>query len=87
MVQYCILAWSANHPSLTKFTDNMSLLDSLAEQDLFKAEDAKMLKQAYCQFRDRGHKEALQGNKAIISQDELVEKRQQVAAIWQALML
>ncbi|NOQ15505.1 MAG: bifunctional [glutamate--ammonia ligase]-adenylyl-L-tyrosine phosphorylase/[glutamate--ammonia-ligase] adenylyltransferase [Methyloprofundus sp.] len=87
MVQYCILAWSANHPSLTKFTDNMSLLDSLAEQDLFKAEDAKMLKQAYCQFRDRGHKEALQGNKAIISQDELVEKRQQVAAIWQSLML
>jgi glutamate-ammonia-ligase adenylyltransferase len=87
MVQYCVLAWSATHPSLTKFTDNMRLLDSLAEQKLLNAADTKTLKRAYCQFRDRGHKEALQGNKAIISQDELVEKRQQVAAIWQALML
>ncbi len=87
MVQYCILAWAATYPSLTKVTDNMRLLDALATQNLLNADQAKTLKQAYCRFRDRAHKEALQGNKAIIAQDELLEQRQQVAAIWQLLML
>ncbi len=86
IVQFCILAWSEKHPELTQFTDNIRLLDSLAEQDLLSQEHAGILKHAYCVFRDRGHKETLQGNKALVMQGELVELRKQVVAIWKVLM-
>ena len=86
IVQFCILAWSEKNPGLTQFTDNMRLLDALAEQQLLNQEYVTTLKQAYCIFRDRGHKEALQGKKALLAQDELVEIREQVANIWQVLM-
>jgi len=86
IVQFCILAWSEKHPELTEFTDNMRLLDTLAEQQLLSQEHVDTLKQAYCIFRDRGHKEALQGNKALVAQEELVEIREQVAKIWQVLI-
>lgn len=86
IVQFFILAWSEKYPELTQFTDNMRLLDTLAEQQLLSPEDVTTLKRAYCIFRDRGHKEALQGNKAIVPQEELVEIREQVAKIWQVLM-
>ncbi len=87
IVQFCILAWSEKHPQLTQFTDNMRLLDALAEQQLLSQEYVTTLKKAYCIFRDRGHKEALQGKKALVAQEELVELRQQVADIWQDIML
>ncbi len=86
IVQFCVLAWAEKNPSLTTYTDNMRILDSLAEQELLSQEYVSTLKQAYCIFRDRGHKEALQGKKAIVEQGELVEIRQQVAGIWQAVM-
>lgn len=86
IVQFCILAWSEQTPELTQFTDNMRLLDSLAKHQLLSQEYVKTLQQAYCVFRDRGHKEALQENKALIPQEELVEIRKQVANIWQELM-
>ncbi|NOQ63555.1 MAG: bifunctional [glutamate--ammonia ligase]-adenylyl-L-tyrosine phosphorylase/[glutamate--ammonia-ligase] adenylyltransferase [Methyloprofundus sp.] len=87
IVQFCILAYAEAHPELTEFTDNMSLLDSLGEQKLLSLEEVTTLKRAYCIFRDRGHKEALQGNKALVANDELVELREQVARIWQGLMV
>jgi len=87
IVQFCILAWSEQHPKLTEFTDNMRLLDALADQQLLSQEYVTTLKQAYCIFRDRGHKEALQGNKALITQQELIDIREQVANIWQVLMI
>ena len=86
IVQYCILAYSEKHPELTQVTDNIHLLNTLAEQQLLSQEQVNTLKQAYVIFRDRGHKETLQGNKALIAQGELVEIREQVAAIWQDIM-
>ena len=87
IVQFCVLAWSAKYPSLTSVTDNMRVLDALAEQGLLNEEAVTTLKQAYCLFRNRGHEEALQGNKAVVAQDEFVDVRQQVAQLWQEIML
>jgi glutamate-ammonia-ligase adenylyltransferase len=86
IVQFCILAYSEKHPELTQVTDNINLLNTLAEQQLLSQENVTTLKQAYCIFRDQGHKETLQGNKALIEQDQLVEIREQVAKIWQIVM-
>jgi len=87
IVQYFVLADSGKYPVLTNFTDNMRLLDSLAEEKLIGEDAARVLKKSYCIFRDRGHKEALQGKKAVVNQNELLEWREQVAGLWQELML
>jgi len=86
IVQFCVLAWADKNPGLTTYTDNMRILDTLTELELLSQEYVSTLKQAYCIFRDRGHKKALQGKKVIVEQGELVEIRQQVVGIWQVLM-
>lgn len=86
IVQFCVLAWAEKNPELTQFTDNMRILTTLADEQLLSEEHVKVLKHAYVIFRDRGHKETLQDNKALISQEELVDIRQQVVDTWQVLM-
>ncbi|MDC9729201.1 MAG: bifunctional [glutamate--ammonia ligase]-adenylyl-L-tyrosine phosphorylase/[glutamate--ammonia-ligase] adenylyltransferase [Methyloprofundus sp.] len=86
MVQYLVLSFGNQHPELSDFTDNMRLLGQLTTLKLLTPEQACSLESAYCTFRDRGHKEALQDNKAMIPQEELIEARQKVAQIWQTLM-
>ncbi len=86
MVQFCILAEAVNHPSLTTYTDNVRLLEGLCEQGLITQETANTLKQAYLTYRDRGHKQVLQGDTAVIDEDEVADLRSQVEAIWQVMM-
>ena len=86
IVQYLVLAFSHQHPELSSVTDNIRLLGKLAELKLLTLEQANSLESAYCIFRDRGHKEALQENKPMIPQTELVETRTKIANIWQQLM-
>jgi glutamate-ammonia-ligase adenylyltransferase len=86
IVQYLVLCFSHKHPDLTDVTDNMRLLDKLAKLKQLTFEQANSLESAYCTFRDRGHKEALQENKAMIPQNELLEVRTQVVNIWQEIM-
>jgi glutamate-ammonia-ligase adenylyltransferase len=86
IVQYFVLSFSHQYPELTYHTDNISILMKLEELKLLTFEQANSLETAYCIFRRRGHKEALQENKAMIPQIELVEVRTKVANIWQELM-
>lgn len=87
IVQYCVLAYAETHPKLTQLTDNLCLLEILTQQQLLSQEYTNILKQAYCTFRDRVHKETLQRNKALIPQEDFVKLRQQVTAVWQDIML
>jgi len=86
MVQFFVLSSATKYPELTNVTDNMRLLDKLSELGLLTKDQKNTLKTAYCIFRDRGHKEALQDNKAMVPQAELVEIRTAVASIWQELI-
>jgi len=86
MVQYFVLSLAEQHKVLTEVTDNISLLATLAELNILTQDQASTLESAYCLFRDRGHKEALQGNKAMIPQNELLESRAAVAELWSLFM-
>ena len=86
MVQFAILAEAASHSTLTTYTDNVRLLEGLCEQGLITQETADTLKQAYLTYRDRGHKQVLQGDKAVIDEAEVADLRTQVESIWQAMM-
>lgn len=86
IVQFGVLAEAANQSGLATFTDNVRLLEGLAAHGFIKTEDAALLKQAYCSYRDYGHHQVLQGESATASDDEFQELRAQVDRIWQQIM-
>jgi glutamate-ammonia-ligase adenylyltransferase len=62
------------------------LIAALQQHGFFSEQQAKQLTQAYCTLRDYGHKRVLQGDKALIDEQELLELREQVAQLWQNIM-
>jgi glutamate-ammonia-ligase adenylyltransferase len=48
--------------------------------------DAETLKTAYCTYRDFGHKQVLQGDKAVIAEAEVAKMSTQVEQIWREYM-
>jgi glutamate-ammonia-ligase adenylyltransferase len=86
MVQFGILANAAEAADLTIFTDNVRLLESLQNAEVISEANMKILKKAYCAYRDAGHKRVLQGDKAIIEAENFVDLREQISQIWQTTM-
>lgn len=86
IVQFGILALAAENPQLVTYTDNVRLLEALQMQGFIDAETAALLKKAYCAYRDRGHRETLQEQRAVVDTADFVELRTQVERVWQALM-
>ncbi|MBT9098018.1 bifunctional [glutamate--ammonia ligase]-adenylyl-L-tyrosine phosphorylase/[glutamate--ammonia-ligase] adenylyltransferase [Methylovulum psychrotolerans] len=86
IVQFLVLAYAFNYPRLTFYTDNMRLLDSLASTAKLPQSTVDTLKTAYCFYRDKGHKQALQDNNALIDQAEVAELSLLVGEIWDQLL-
>ena len=86
IVQFNILANAEKNKTLTNTTDNASLLDELTSQGIIPKEQAEFLKESYYQYRDYGHKQVLQGKRAIATVDEFTERRTQVTNIWHEYM-
>jgi len=86
IVQFKVLTNTCKNKALINYTDNVRLLDELARYDLMGKEDAQLLKNAYCQYRNYGHRQVLQGKRAVASNNEFVELRTQVEKIWHDYM-
>lgn len=86
IVQYGVLGWAAEHPGLCEYTDNIRLLERLAEYGVLKSEEAALLADAYRAYRSRLHRLALQNAPGIVAEDELAEFRSGVERIWTAVM-
>jgi glutamate-ammonia-ligase adenylyltransferase len=86
IVQFGILAKTAEHPDLATYTDNVRLLEGLANAGFMTAEDAGFLKRAYCSYRDYGHHQVLQNQSAMASQGEFIELREGVERLWEQFM-
>lgn len=87
MVQYGVLRWAHKHPGLLDWTDNIRLLDRLAEADLLHDRRAERLASAYQAFRAAYHRNALQELPGLVPVDRLTEERRMVIDIWDDLML
>lgn len=86
MVQYGILANTAQQPTLATYSDNVRQLEGLAEYGFLSADDAAALKRAYCGYRDYGHHQVLQNQSATASAADFIEQRAEVERIWAMLM-
>ncbi|MEF8834423.1 MAG: bifunctional glutamine synthetase adenylyltransferase/deadenyltransferase, partial [Halofilum sp. (in: g-proteobacteria)] len=83
MVQYSVLAGASEAPALVVYSDNIRLLEALAEAGEFSADDAQLLIDAYRTFRARIHRLALLDEPAVVDPDpELAEYREAVARLW-----
>jgi [glutamine synthetase] adenylyltransferase / [glutamine synthetase]-adenylyl-L-tyrosine phosphorylase len=86
MVQFGVLNWAHKTPALTQYTDNVRLLDSLAQQSLqsafLTAQDAEVLADIYRRYRAEVHRLVLQDKKALIVDSLFVTERDQVVALW-----
>lgn len=86
IVQFGVLAKACHNPELTVYTDNVRLLAGLQHQGFMQTDDANLLKQAYCAYRDYGHHQTLQGQNATAEHGQFAELRRQVDRIWQAFI-
>ncbi|MDY0136151.1 MAG: bifunctional [glutamate--ammonia ligase]-adenylyl-L-tyrosine phosphorylase/[glutamate--ammonia-ligase] adenylyltransferase [Thiomicrospira sp.] len=86
MVQYLVLAFSHQHPSLAIWSDNMRILDALKSCGLLSLHAIEQLQNNYRAYRATYHRLALQKEKAILDAKTFRAERDQVAAIWQDLM-
>lgn len=86
MVQFGILAETARNQALAAFTDNVRLLNGLQQHGFISQSDAEALRAAYCSYRDYGHHQVLQGDKATAQSDQFQSLRDEVARIWALIM-
>ncbi|WP_338806630.1 bifunctional [glutamate--ammonia ligase]-adenylyl-L-tyrosine phosphorylase/[glutamate--ammonia-ligase] adenylyltransferase [Pseudomonas chlororaphis] len=87
MVQYAALAWSQEHPSLLRYTDNIRILEGLEEVGLMPATDASLLREVYKAYRSAAHRQALQNEAGVIAGDQFASERREVLRIWRELGL
>jgi len=86
MVQYAVLRWAAAYPALTRWSDNIRILETLAGLDLLPAGAAEDMTEAYKALRAAYHRSCLQDEPTRVADDRLVAERARIKALWQELM-
>ena len=86
LVQFGVLSGAHTRVALAAWTDVVRLLETLAAVDFIRTEDARILHEAYCRFRERTHRAALQETPSTVPSGEYAELRSQVRRIWRDVM-
>ncbi len=82
MVQFSVLAWAQAMPQLSRWSDNIRILESLLESGRLDAPEVAQLIEAYKDYRSAGHRLALQSSPGQVSATEFVAHRENVSRIW-----
>jgi glutamate-ammonia-ligase adenylyltransferase len=82
MVQYWILRWAHAHPDIAEPTDNIRILEALAEAGLIPAERAELLSRSYRRFLSVEQRLKLMERGARVPGAELGDLPQTVLEIW-----
>ena len=86
MVQYLVLAFANQYPSLVEYSDNVRILEAVKQAGLLTFEQADALTHAYKTYRSKYHRVALQNEKAIVEPSCYLAERESVKTIWKQLM-
>jgi len=85
IVQYLVLGWAHDCPSLTRYTDNIRIMDVLSQENLLPKPDLALLQDTYRHLRTVQNRHVLTPEKSMIDL-ELLERREAVAHLWERLM-
>ncbi|AWL12847.1 [Glutamate--ammonia-ligase] adenylyltransferase [Saliniradius amylolyticus] len=83
LVQYWVLQESHHHPKLCDYSDNVRLLETLAQSGVIDSDTATMLTEAYLAYRNAGHHYTLARLPSVDDQHRFDQQRQQVRRVWQ----
>ncbi|MGE5153184.1 MAG: bifunctional [glutamate--ammonia ligase]-adenylyl-L-tyrosine phosphorylase/[glutamate--ammonia-ligase] adenylyltransferase [Bdellovibrio bacteriovorus] len=86
MVQYAVLRWASEYPELADWTDNIRILETLGRHRLLPGEAASDLTEAYKTLRAAYHRSSLQDQPKTIPDAQLVDQRNRVMGLWDALL-
>jgi glutamate-ammonia-ligase adenylyltransferase len=82
LIDYWVLAHSAEYPELIEFPDNIRQLEALERVGLVPAERCLRLKEAYLALRQRVHELALDEGGRVVPAQELADVRAFVSNVW-----
>ncbi len=82
LTQFWVLNFSNAYPKLTKWSDNIRILEQLGTLKLVPSEQVNELIEAYIAFRDMIHRLNLKNAKLIVAEDKFKIPRQKVQKIW-----
>ncbi|MCW2476259.1 bifunctional [glutamate--ammonia ligase]-adenylyl-L-tyrosine phosphorylase/[glutamate--ammonia-ligase] adenylyltransferase [Candidatus Symbiopectobacterium sp. NZEC151] len=83
IVQYLVLRYAVQEPRLTRWSDNVRILELMAQSGVMDEEEARALTLAYITLRDELHHLALQEQSARVSVESFLSERQQVKTSWE----
>ncbi|HGU5547354.1 TPA: bifunctional [glutamate--ammonia ligase]-adenylyl-L-tyrosine phosphorylase/[glutamate--ammonia-ligase] adenylyltransferase, partial [Escherichia coli] len=83
ITQYLVLRYAHEKPKLTRWSDNVRILELLAQNDIMEEQEAMALTRAYTTLRDELHHLALQELPGHVSEDCFTAERDLVRASWQ----
>jgi len=86
LVQYLVLLKSSEYIELTKWTDNVRILQTLAETKIIDNYTAHFLKEAYLTYRLTAHRLSLQEKPAKVEASRFTDLKEQVIKIWDTLI-
>ncbi len=82
LVQYLALLWAHEYPILVRYTDNIRILENLAETKILLKQDAQKLMEIYRQYRNYLHRCTLLGRDESISEQFFKAEREWVWGIF-----
>jgi [glutamine synthetase] adenylyltransferase / [glutamine synthetase]-adenylyl-L-tyrosine phosphorylase len=85
IVQYLVLAHAHAYRDLLRWSDNMRLLDLIAEHGLLVSDDAHVLQETYIAYRSLLHKRALDNAEYRLTEKEFSKERAAVIRLWDSL--
>ena len=86
MVQYAVLRWAGEHSPLLAWTDNLRLLETIADLGLLPAPLCRGLHDAYFAYRAELHRCALQQIDGLVDAKLFQAQRQEVREIWNTVL-
>ena len=86
LVQYLVLLNSSEYNELTRWTDNVRLLETLNKTGIIEDPIARLLKEAYLTYRAAVHQLSLQEKPAKVPENKFRSLRKKVHEIWNEFM-
>jgi glutamate-ammonia-ligase adenylyltransferase len=82
LVDYWVLASSAEYPELVEYPDNVRQLEALERVGLVPADRCRRMKEAYLALRQRIHELALDEAGRVVPEQEFADLRAWVVGVW-----
>ncbi|MCP3697003.1 MAG: bifunctional [glutamate--ammonia ligase]-adenylyl-L-tyrosine phosphorylase/[glutamate--ammonia-ligase] adenylyltransferase [Aliivibrio sp.] len=82
LAQYLVLNHANQAPKLTRWSDNVRIFESFAEQDVMSEELSQSLIHAYCVMRNEVHHRNLLGFDADVADTDFYKERKTVVTAW-----